>query len=96
MQEDFDHKLKEKQMELWKVDMAQRQMVEQMSTMSREMDRLEKVKGLGESIARLPSACLENISKDEVRKAKASALHSALDQVKGADYTALVKDIDDI
>ena len=97
MQEDFDQKLKEKQMELWKSDMAQRQLVEQMAAMSKEMQRLEKVKDIGESIARLPSACLQDIkTHDEVQNAKAKALHSALDQVRGKDYSNLVKDIDDI
>jgi hypothetical protein len=68
-----------------------------MAAMSKEMERLEKVKDLGESIARLPSACLEDIkTQDEVDKAKASALHSALDKARGDDYSALVKDIDDI
>jgi len=80
MSEDFDHQLKEKQMALWKADITQRQLVEQMASMSKEMERLQKVKDIGESIARLPSACLEDIkTQDEVDKAKASALHSALD-----------------
>ena len=70
-------------------------MVEQMATMTKEMHRLEKVKDLGESIARLPSACVEDIrAQEEVEKAKASALHSALDKVRGEDYSALVKEID--
>lgn len=76
MQEDFDNQLKEKQMALWKSDISQKQMVEQMAAMTKEMNRLEKVKDLGESIARLPSACVEDIkAQEEVDKAKASALH---------------------
>lgn len=62
-------------MELWKADMTQRQMVDQMASMTKEMQRLERIKDIGESIARLPSACLEDIkTQDEVQRAKASAL----------------------
>jgi hypothetical protein len=54
-------------------------MVEQMAAMSKEMNRLEKVKDLGESIARLPSACVDDIkTQEEVEKAKRSALNQAL------------------
>ena len=75
MQDDFDHQIKQKQMELWKADMTQRQMVDQMASMTKEMQRLERIKDIGESIARLPSACLEDIkTQDEVQRAKASAL----------------------
>ena len=68
-----------------------------MASMTKEMRRLEKVKDIGESIARLPSACLDDIkTEEEVQRAKASALHSALDQARGSDYSKLVKEIDDI
>lgn len=40
-------------------------MVSQMMEMTKEIERLQKVKGLGESIARLPSACLEDINTAE-------------------------------
>ena len=84
-------------MALWKSDISQKQMVEQMAAMSKEMNRLEKVKDLGESIARLPSACVEDIkTQEEVDKAKKSALNQALQKVRGDDYDALVKDIDNI
>jgi len=35
-------------------------------------------------------------SAEEIRQAKESALHNALDDVRGNDYDKLVKDIDDI
>jgi hypothetical protein len=51
-----------------------------MSTMGEEIERLSKVKGIGESIARLPSVCLENLnSAEEIRAAKENALASSLD-----------------
>ena len=68
-----------------------------MQTMGEEIERLSKVKGIGESIARLPSACLENLnSAEEVRAAKESALASSIDQIRGKDYDKLVKDIEDL
>jgi len=68
-----------------------------MAAMTKEMHRLEKVKDIGESIARLPSACLDDIkTEQEVQRAKSTALHSALDQARGSDYSKLVKEIDDM
>lgn len=50
---------------------------------------------LGESIARLPSDCLEDIrSKDDAVYAKETALHQALSDIKGKNYQDLVSDID--
>ena len=41
--------------------------------------------------------CLDNMNTaSEMRQAKDSALHSALDQLRGKDYDHLVKEIDDI
>ena len=65
--------------------------------MGEEIERLSKVRGIGESIARLPSACLENLNcAEEIREAKESALASSIDEIRGKDYDKLVKDIDDI
>ena len=50
---------------------------------------------IGESIARLPSECLEDIkSRDDAVYAKETALHQALSDIKGKNYQDLVTDID--
>ena len=48
--------------------------------MANEIERLQKVKDISESIARLPEACLEDLkSEKEIKHAKETALHQALD-----------------
>jgi hypothetical protein len=97
MQDDYDKKLNQKQMEIWKTEMTQRSMAQQMMTLTEEIERLRKAKDVGESIMRLPMACLEDIkTDDDIRKVKETALHSALDELRGKDYDNLVKDIEDI
>ena len=84
-------------MVIWKSEMTQKQLISQNQTLTEEIERLQKVKGISESLSRLPSACLENMnSAEEIKLAKESALHSALDDVRGKDYDKLVKDIEDI
>lgn len=72
-------------------------MAQKINTLTAEIERLQKVKNLGESIARLPSACLENMNTaDEVQEAKDSALHQALEAMRGNDYDKMVSEIEDI
>jgi hypothetical protein len=60
--------------------MTAKSLVNQVQTMGEEIERLSKVKGIGESIARLPAACLENLNcAEEIREAKESALASSID-----------------
>ena len=55
--------------------------------MSKEIERLQKVKEIGESVARLPSVCIDDLkSKSQIEEAKSSAIHSAVDQIRGRDY----------
>jgi len=80
MAEEFEAQLKEKQMDLWKTKMGQNQLVDQVTRLSAEVERLKKVEGLSESISRLPSVCLQGISNEkEAERARSSALHEALD-----------------
>ena len=84
-------------MEIWKTEMTQRSMSQQMLTLTQEIERLQKVKGISESMMRLPMASLEDINTEkDILKVKESALHSALDQLRGKEYDAMVKDIDEI
>jgi hypothetical protein len=48
-------------MQIWKSDMTQTQLIERMSGMAKEMERLQKVKDIGESVARLPSVCIDDL-----------------------------------
>ena len=95
MAEEFEQKTKEKQMTLWKTEMAQNQLVDQVTRLTTEVERMKKVEGISESISRLPSVCLQDISNEkEAERAKSSALHQALDQVRGKEYDDVVKEID--
>lgn len=68
--------MKEKQMTIWKTEMSQTQLVDQVTRLTTEIERLKKVEKLGESISRLPSVCLQDISNEkEAEKARSSALH---------------------
>jgi len=97
MQDEFDKKLNQKQMEIWKTEMTQRSMAQQMMSLTEEIERLRKAKDVGESIMRLPMVCLEDMkTEDDIRQVKQTALHSALDELRGKDYDNLVKDIEDI
>lgn len=95
--EEFERKLKEKQMLVWKTEMSQSQLVDQITRLSSEVERLKKIEGLNESIARLPNVCLQDISSEkEAERAKSSALHQALDKVRGKEFDDVVKEIDDL
>ena len=51
-----------------------------------EIERLKKVQNVGDSVARLPEACLEDLtSAPKIKEAKASALHDALMDLKSKD-----------
>jgi len=68
-----------------------------MTSLTEEIERLRKCKDVGESIMRLPMVCLEDMKTEEdIRNVKETALHSALDQLRGKDYDNVVKDIEDI
>ena len=80
MAEDFEFQIKEKQMKVWKTEMAQSQLVDQVTRLTTEIERMKKVGNISESISRLPNVCLQDISNEkEIEKAKSSALHQALD-----------------
>lgn len=95
--EEFDKKVNDKQMEIWKQDMSIRSLSQQILQISQENERLRKCKDLSESIARLPSVCLEDLTNEEaISNAKESALMGALESVKSTKYEGLVKEIEDM
>ena len=52
---------------------------------AKEIARLQTVSHIGESVARLPAACLTDLNDDKIRDIKQTALHDALMELKGAD-----------
>ena len=51
--------------------MTERALAKEIQSLVAEIERLGKVKNIGESIARLPTSCLEAMnSQDEIAKAK--------------------------
>ena len=51
-----------------------------------EIERLRKIQDVGESVARLPSVCVDDLTTSEkVKEVKASALHEALMDLKSKD-----------
>jgi len=97
MQEELTDKQTAAQMKLWRSEMTVKQLADKITQMGNEIERLEKVKGIGESISRLPAACLDDIrTQDHVREAKESAIHQALDEARGKGYDAITKEIEEM
>ena len=66
-------------------------------SLTQEISRLKKCKDLSESIARLPSACLDDLTSDkQIEDARSSALKEALDQMKGSEFDKVTKEIEDM
>lgn len=62
-------------MELWKKEATERSMVDRMTAMGDELERLRKVSALSGSIGRLPSECLNDLKTEkELREAKHQAV----------------------
>lgn len=46
---------------------------------------------------RMPLACLDGMNnEEEIRQVKETALHGALDELRGKEYDGMVKEIDEI
>lgn len=97
MADDYHKKLSDKQMEIWKQDLTIKSLSQQIVSMTQEISRLKKCKDLSESIARLPSACLDDLTSDrQMEDARTSALQEALEQMKGSEFDKVTKEIEDI
>ena len=84
-------------MELWKTEATERSLVDRMTTMGDELDRLRKTNALAGSIGRLPSECLNDLKAEkEVREAKHSAVKQAVRDLQGRADDRLVKEVDDM
>lgn len=60
--------------------MTTKQLVERSQRLAEEVERLKKVTNISDSIAQLPTFCLDDLkTSDDIEKARASALDSALD-----------------
>ena len=59
IQEEFDSKINDKQMQIWKHEMTERSLTKEIHELGKEIERLSKVKNINESIARLPTSCIE-------------------------------------
>lgn len=59
--DDYQKKLSDKQMELWKQDLSIKSLSHQIIELTEEINRLKKCKDLNESIAKLPSVCLDDL-----------------------------------
>ena len=59
---------------------------------------MNQVHKLGESVVRLPTACVENLSDYQMQEIKQTALHDALMDLKGADKgrSDLIQKIEDL
>ena len=84
-------------MELWKKDATERSMVDRMTAMGDELERLRKVNTLAGSIGRLPSECLSDLKTEkELREAKHLALKQAMKDLPDKTDEKLVKEVDDM
>lgn len=84
--EDIESKLNEATVKVYRKDLTIQGLEKQQMALEQEVERLKKVKDIGESVARLPAACLDDLtSTTKVKEAKASALHDALMDLKSKD-----------
>lgn len=82
----MEQKLKECQMQLWRKDLTIQGLEKQEGGLREEIERLKRTQNLESGIARLPTACLEDLnSHDKIRDVKASALHEAIMDLKNSD-----------
>ena len=73
-------------MQVWRKDLTIQGLEKQQTDLDAEVDRLKKVKNIGESVARLPEVCLADLtSPSKIKDAKSSALHDALMDLKSKD-----------
>ena len=73
-------------MQVWRKDLTIQGLEKQQIQFEQEIERLNKVKNIGESVARLPAPCLDDLtSTSKIKEAKSSALHDALMDLKSKD-----------
>ena len=78
--------MKEASMQVWRKDLTIQGLEKKQADLETEVDRLKKVKNLGESVARLPPDAVADLtSTTKIKEAKASALHDALMDLKSKD-----------
>lgn len=73
-----ERKQEEKALQLYRVSLTLQAVERKVDDQAKEIARLQQVTKLGESVARLPAACVENLTEDRMRDIKQSALHDAL------------------
>merc|ERR1711988_1333993 len=84
-------------MELWKKEATERSMVDRMTAMGDELERLRKVNDLAGSIGRLPSECLNDLKTEkELRDARHQAVKQAVKDLPARVDERLVKEVDDM
>ena len=70
-EDQLSRSIKDHRMELWKKEATERSMVDRMTAMGDELERLRKVNTLAGSIGRLPSECLNDLKTEkELREAR--------------------------
>ena len=73
-------------MQIWRKDLTIQGMEKQERSLREEIERLKRTQNLESGIARLPTACLEDLnSQDKIHEVKSSALHEALMDLKSKD-----------
>lgn len=84
--EEQETKLRQAQAQSWRKDLTIQGLEKQQSSLREEIERLKRTQNLESGIARLPTACLEDLnSHDKIRDVKSSALHEALMDLKSSD-----------
>ena len=73
-------------MQIWRKDLTIQGLEKNEGGLREEIERLKRTQNLESGIARLPSACLEDLNThDKIRDVNSSALHEALMDLKSAD-----------
>lgn len=79
-------KLQLSQSELYKLKLKLSSLEKLCEEQHAEIARLKTNTKLGESVAKLPAACVDSlVNAEQIKEVKQSALHSALNELRGAD-----------
>lgn len=78
----MEKQLERANLKVFKTELTFGSMSRTIADLSEEVSRLKQVTQFSESVARLPAACVENFGTEQIKDLRASALVTALGELK--------------